>query len=160
MHFEYPVDWAAQQRIAAGFEQKSKAGFAVCAGAIDGILIWIKRPTLEDCEIAKCGAKKFFCGRKKKFGLNMQAPCNAEGCFLNVSIKHPAAMSDYLGFCTSLFKHKLERSGFLAPELCLFGDNAYVNTSYMATPFKGVKAKLHGVDNHFLVNQLGYDHRL
>jgi hypothetical protein len=137
MHFEYLADWwAAQRRLAAGFERKSKAGFAVCAGAIDGILTWIKRPTLEDCEIAKCGPKKLFCGRKKKFGLNMQATCDAEGRFLNVSIEHPAATSEYLAFCSS-FKRKLGRPGFLAPEFCLFSDNAYINTYYMATPFKG-----------------------
>jgi hypothetical protein len=120
------------------FERKSKAGFAICAGAIDGILIWIKKPAPDNCEIAKCGQKKFFCGCKKIFGLNMQAISDVEGCFLDVSIKHPAATSDYLAFCTSSFKHKLERPGFLAPELCLFGDNDYVNTSYMATPLKGV----------------------
>jgi hypothetical protein len=44
---------------------------------------------------------------------------------------------DYLAFSTSALKHKLEISRFLAPKLCLFGDNAYVNTSYMATPYKG-----------------------
>jgi hypothetical protein len=43
-----------------------------------------------------------------------------------------------LAFCTSSFKHRLERQGFLAPELYLFGDIAYIKTSYMATPFKGV----------------------
>jgi DDE superfamily endonuclease len=34
---------------------------------------------------------------------------------------------------------KLETKGFLAPGLCLFGDNAYVSTPYMATPYKNVK---------------------
>ena len=33
---------------------------------------------------------------------------------------------------------KLETPGFLKPGLCLFGDNAYVNTPYMATPYKNV----------------------
>ena len=28
--------------------------------------------------------------------------------------------------------------GFLAPDLCLFGDNAYVNDTFMATPFPNV----------------------
>jgi hypothetical protein len=100
-----------------------------------GLKSWL---TPEDCEIAKWGPKKFFCGRKKKFGLYMQATCDAEGRFLDVSIKHPAATSDHLAFCTSSFRHKLERQGFLAPKLCLFGDNAYINMSYMVTPFKGI----------------------
>ena len=34
--------------------------------------------------------------------------------------------------------HKLEKPGFLATGLCLFGNNTYVNTPYMATPFKNV----------------------
>jgi DDE superfamily endonuclease len=34
----------------------------------------------------------------------------------------------------------LEREGFLAKDLCIFGDLAYVNTSYMATPFKSVRS--------------------
>ncbi len=36
----------------------------------------------------------------------------------------------------SLF-HKLEE-GILAPGLCIFGDNAYLNTPYMATPYAAV----------------------
>jgi hypothetical protein len=137
LKFEFPEDWANQRLVAAGFEKKSRADFSICAGAIDGLLIWIEKPSLEDCERAKCGPKKFFCGRKKKFGLNMQGTCDSHGRFLDVMIEHPAATSDYLAFSTSALKHKLERNGFLAPGLCLFGDNAYVNTPYMATPYKG-----------------------
>ena len=33
---------------------------------------------------------------------------------------------------------KLLQQGFLAPGLCLFGDNAYINSFFMATPFAGV----------------------
>jgi hypothetical protein len=29
-------------------------------------------------------------------------------------------------------------AGLLAPELCLFGDNAYINSQFMATPYTGV----------------------
>jgi hypothetical protein len=67
----------------------------------------------------------------------MQGTCNSHGRFLDVMIKQPAATSDNLAFSTSALKHKLERDGFLAPKLCLFGNNAYVNTSYIATPYKG-----------------------
>jgi hypothetical protein len=79
--------------------------------------------------MAKCGPKKFFCGCKHKFGLNMQGTCNSHGCFLDIMIEHLAARSDFLALATSDLKHKLERNGFLAPELCLFGNNAYVNTN-------------------------------
>jgi hypothetical protein len=36
-----------------------------------------------------------------------------------------------------LLFHKLE-DGILAPGLCLFGNNAYLNTPYMATPYAAV----------------------
>jgi hypothetical protein len=135
---QFPSDHQAQKDIAQGFQRKSSAKFDCCVGAVDGILIWTEKPRPDDCKRTKCGPKKFLCGRKKKFGLNMQAVCDSERRFLDVAICHPGSTSDFLAFSTSPLKTKLEQPGFLAPKLCLFGDNAYVNTFYMATPFKGV----------------------
>jgi hypothetical protein len=140
LDIDFPKDHAKQKEIAAGFARKSGAFFTMCVGAIDGIMIWIEQPTKRDCVEAGCGPKKFFCGRKKKFGMNMQATCDSDGKFLDVSIMHPGATSDFLAFSTSPLKHQLEIPGFLATGLCLFGDNAYVNTLYMATPFKAVSS--------------------
>jgi DDE superfamily endonuclease len=78
-------------------------------------------------------------GRKHKFGLNMQAKCDADGKFVNISIAHPASTSDFLAFSTSKLQKKIESPGFLAPGLCIFGDNAYVNNSYFMTPFKNIR---------------------
>jgi hypothetical protein len=109
-------------------------------GVLMGMLLWIKKPDQTDCEVAKVGEIKFFCGRKGKFGLCFQGICDSEHHFLDVCIAHPASTSDYLAFCTSSLKHKLEKEGFLAPGLCLFSNSAYVNNEYMATPFKGVSS--------------------
>jgi hypothetical protein len=135
----FPADHQRQRELAFGFQQRSRAGFSSCVGAIDGIWIWIAKPKKGECEKVQCGRKKFFCGRKHKFGLNMQAVCDAEGRFLDVEIGHPASTSDFLAFSTSRFHSKLETDGFLADGLCLFGDNADVNQTYMATPFKAVR---------------------
>lgn len=137
----FPTDHAVQRQIAAGFKQNSRANFDNVAGAIDGMLAWTEKPHLRDCEGATVGPKKFFCGRKKKFGLNMQGVCDFEGRFLDVSIGHPASPADCLCFKTSSLYDQLEKQDdFLAPGLVLFGDNAHVNTTYMATPFKAVKS--------------------
>jgi hypothetical protein len=120
------------------FMSKSKPGFHCCAGAIDGMLLWLERPSEEECDIAQCGSSKFFCCWKHKFGLNLQGTCDANGHFLDVCIGHPASTSNYLSFATSSFKQKLESPGFLADGLCIFGDNSYVNCSYMATPYKNI----------------------
>ena len=140
LQIKFPTVHAHQKLIAEGFRKKSRVGFHRCTGAVDGLLVWIERPHCEECDAAATGAKKFFCGRKKKFGLNVQAVCDHEERFLDVCIGHPASTSDHLCFATSPLKNKLETRGFLAPGLCLFGDNAYANTFYMATPWKGVKS--------------------
>ena len=81
---------------------------------------------------------KFFCGRKHKYGLNLQAVCDHKKRFLDISINYGAASSDHMAFQVSHLKEKLNTPGFLADGLCLFGDNAYVNTEYMATPYPNV----------------------
>ena len=147
LQFEFPSKHAEQMQLASDFERLSRAGFDNCAGAIDGILVWIHKPTDEDC--GDIGAGKFFCGRKKKFGINMQAVCDAQRRFLDVDIRNPGSMSDYLVFMRSDLKHKLETPGYLAAGLALYGDNAYVNTPYMASPFKGVSDGPQDTFNYF-----------
>jgi hypothetical protein len=139
LKISFTTDYNEQCWIAHGFWTKSRARFSCCVGAIDGVLVWIEKPYEAEAEEAGCGGKKFLCGRKKKFGLNMQGTCDHEGRFIDVSICHPALTSDFLAFSTLDLKHKLEKRGFLAPWLCLFGDNSYVNTFYMALPFKSKK---------------------
>jgi hypothetical protein len=87
--------------------------------------------------------------KKAQICLNLQGTCDSEGHFLDVCIGHPASTSDYLSFSTSLFKAKLETPGFLAPGLCIFGNNAYVNCSYMATPYKNVPSGSKDNYNHY-----------
>ncbi len=107
------------------------------AGAIDGILIWVHKPSPKDCVDAGCSSGKFFCGRKKKFGLNCQAVCDVWGRILDILILYSGSTSDCLAFEGISLFHKLE-DGILAPGLCIFGNNAYLNTPYMATPYAAV----------------------
>ena len=133
----YPDNHDVQRLIARGFSQVSAANFGCCAGAIDGILIWIHKPSAKDCIKAGCDTGKFFCGRKHKFGLNCQAVCDVRGKILDLSILYPGSTSDILAFEGMSLFNKLE-NGLLAPGLCLFGDNAYLNTPYMATPYPSI----------------------
>jgi hypothetical protein len=138
--FSFPRQHSKQKAIAKGFKSVSKAGFGCCVGAVDGMLVWLEKPFERDCDIAQVGPKKFLCGRKKKFGFNLQGVCDHLGRFLDVCIGHPASTSDFLAFSISPLFSKLEEEGFLYPGLCLFGDNAYCNTNYMATPYKGIRS--------------------
>jgi hypothetical protein len=154
LRFTFPPSHAEQRFIAREFAKKSSAGFDCCVGAIDGILIWIEKPTIQDCEIANCGETKFYCGRKKKFGLNMMGTVDHVGRFIDVEIRHPGATSDYLCFETSTLKRKLDTPNFLAPDLVLFGDNAYVDSDCMVSPFKNPKVELGEDDFNFFHSQL------
>jgi hypothetical protein len=100
--------------------------------------------------LSVCPASKIY---RQQFGLNMQGICDNEGRFLDVLICHPGSISDFLAFSTSQLENKLEQRGFLAPGLCLFADNAYVNTFYMATPYKGKKSSSKD-DYNFYQSQL------
>ena len=52
---EYPASETAQLKVAHKFENASKVKFSNCAGAMDGILTWILKPSEEDANEAGCG---------------------------------------------------------------------------------------------------------
>ena len=56
--------------------------------------------------------------------------------FIDIDISHPGSTFDYLAFVTSSLKRKIDNDGILADNKYIFGDNAYVNTQYMRTPYK------------------------
>ncbi|KAL3772835.1 hypothetical protein ACHAW5_009512 [Stephanodiscus triporus] len=122
------------RKIAAGFEAVSTPGIRNCAGAIDGILIWIQKPSLKKTKKAGVDHKKFLCGRKHKYSLNCQAVSDCQGCIIDISIKYGGASSDCMAFEASDL-HKWLKNGLLhqdAPSnnerFVLFGDNAYLNS--------------------------------
>jgi hypothetical protein len=127
LQIDYPRCHTKQRKIAEGFKLKSLVGFDVCAGCIDGMLVWTEKPSEHDCMIFKCGAAKFLCGRKGKFGLNLQAICDSKRRFLECWILNPGSSSDYISYIRSPVGKDIMNNGRLAPGLALFGDNAYVN---------------------------------
>ena len=135
---KFPTDHSKQREIAQRFKELSEAEFDCCAGAVDGMLVWTHAPTLEDTIELGVGASKFYCPRKGKFGLNLQAICDDQYRFLDLSILYGGSSSDIVAFEASSIRSILEQPGFLAEGLCLFGDNAYVNRPCMATPFPNV----------------------
>jgi hypothetical protein len=137
-------DYKTQEEIAKGFQKRSGANFSRVIGAIDGILIWILKPLLQECYFANCGETSFNCSRKDKYGLNMQAICDDELRFIFIDLSWPGATADYMAWVTSWLCLDIElcqdtelpriKKGFT-----LVGDNAYVKTQYMSVPIKGTK---------------------
>ena len=131
---KFPDSHHKQVQMMKGFKAKSAVNIDCCIGAIDGILIWTHKPSVVDAKAIGFGPTRFFCGRKMKYGLNMMAVVDSRGRFMWVEARFPGAASDFYAFDESHLKKKIEKEGFLQPGLCLFGDNAYVNTPCMCTP--------------------------
>jgi hypothetical protein len=88
---------------------------------------------MKESKNAGVGQKKFFCGRKNKFGLNCQAVSDCRGRIIDISIKYGGATSDCLAFEASDLHRRLE-NGLMKKDgekerFVLFGDNAHLNTS-------------------------------
>jgi len=132
--FKCPASHEEQKKIAEGFLAKSHPGFMWCAGTIDCMLVWIEKPTETQCVEASVGCEKWFCGRKKRFGIPPQGTCDVEGRFLDAVMEHPASTSDFLAFATWPLHHKLEVQGLPAEGSCFFGNNVHVNCRHMASP--------------------------
>ena len=65
-----------------------------------------------------------------------------------MSIKYPAATSDCLSFESSQLYDDLSK-GLLAEGLCIFGDNAYLNSPFIATPYPNVSGGYKDAYNFF-----------
>ena len=141
LNIVFPDNHDEQEHLASEFKAKSEIDIDCCIGSIDGILIWIHKPTEADCERTGVGPKPYFCGRKKKYGLNMQAICDARRRFIWVDIQFPGATSDYFAFEQSELFQRLQEEGFIKPGLCLFGDAAYCNAPFMCAPFRNVQTE-------------------
>ena len=136
LDFQFPSSLAECQSISNEFSLRSKAGFTNSIGCIDGLLIWLEKTSKDQCNEVGVDCRKFLCGPKRKFGLNLQGICDARRRFTYISIQHPASASDYLAYVTSaLYGHLTNDDTALPNGYCLYGDNAYVNDTYMAVPY-------------------------
>ena len=136
LQFSFLTTSAQCESIASEFSHRSKAGFRNCIGCIDGMLVWTEKPSKKQCMEVGVNDGKFYCGRKGKFGLNLQALCDARHRFTYISLQHPASASNYLAFVTSSLCGQLTEGEGIPQGYCLYGDNAYVNELYMAVPFQ------------------------
>jgi hypothetical protein len=122
-----------QQEIAAGFFQKSAAGFDNVVMAMDGMLVWTTQPTAKDCLDVGIGERSFHCYRKDKFGLLLLAGCDHLCRFRWADITHPGIASDYTAWMTSTLGTKLRQPNqqIIVPRDTIVSDNALVETGYI-----------------------------
>ena len=77
LEFHFPTTQEQCKQVAEAFALQSKAGFSNCIGCIDGMLLWTENPNANESQKVGVDSRKFFCGQKGKFGLNLLSICDA-----------------------------------------------------------------------------------
>ena len=130
--FMVHADGTRLKAIAAGFGRHSGGIIGNAIGAIDGVQIAIKKPSLK--EVPNPTA---YYNRKGWFAINVQAIADSTGRIIWASIKAPGAMHDSGAFEITDF-HRTISYG-ISP-YHLVGDDAYSNSHMMLCPIPGVLA--------------------
>jgi hypothetical protein len=146
-----------------GFASRSRGGLRGCVGALDGLLVKVRRPQprwhpksvlLVSTQVEKsvdmiCEfVRRFYC-RKGFFAINVQAICDSQRRFLDASMRCPGAVNDNLAFGFSSMYKWLEDGGLadltrtaatalgLPNGFWIAGDNAYTCTDSLVVPYPG-----------------------
>jgi hypothetical protein len=117
---------------AHGFAKRSAypTVFKNVVGAIDGLFIKTRQPTVKDVG----NVRSYYSGHKKGFGINMQGVCDASCRFIGLSCNTAGSTSDYVAFRHANFYGHWPK--LPAPYMYL-GDCAYPLSPYCITPFVG-----------------------
>ena len=62
LDFQFPSTLAECQSISKEFSSRSKAGFTNCIGCINGLLIWLEKPSKDQCNEVGVDSGKFLLG--------------------------------------------------------------------------------------------------
>jgi len=101
-----------------------------CVACVDGWLCEIRTPSRRDAP----NSKSFFSGHYHCHGLNVQLACNANCQFVAVVVAAPGGTNNVAAYRRTNFKHYVDS---LPPGRYVLGDNAYICTEHLLTPFSG-----------------------
>jgi DDE superfamily endonuclease len=101
-----------------------------CVGCLDGILIKIQVPSAKEVG----NVKSFFSGHYHRYGINVQAVCDYQCRFICVAVAAPGGTNDIVAIRKTPIPGLLSQ---LPVGYYLIGDNAYIATERLLTPFKG-----------------------
>ena len=146
---DLPVSYEERTKVAQEWGARSEAFglFYGCVGAIDGWLCTLEKPE----DVPNPG--DYFSGHYQKFGINVQAVCDANLKFTYVAVAATGGTNDERAF-RKLHKLK-EWIASLPNGFFLVGDNAYSLTNKLLIPFSGAEKHDHWNDAYnFFLSQL------
>lgn len=101
-----------------------------CVAAIDGYLLQIQTPSSSETGHVKA----FFSGHYQAYGINVQAACDARCRFVYAALAAPGGANDIAAYRKTSLAGYVES---LPLGKYVIGDNAYVATEHLLTPFPG-----------------------
>jgi hypothetical protein len=121
------------QRMARAFTQSRASPLFGCVGALDGILIPIRKPRDDLCP------RKYFC-RKGYYALPVQVVCDSSYRFLFMSALTAGATHDNLAFSVSNLSEALTNNA-LPDGYWIAGDETYQCSDSLLTPWPSSLAR-------------------
>jgi hypothetical protein len=106
-----------------------------CVACVDGLLLRIQTPSSSETG----NVKAFFSGHYQAYGINVQAACNSRCRFVSVCIAAPGGSNDIAAFRKTPLAATLTK---LPLGKYIVGDNAYVCSESLLTPFSGKVAQM------------------
>ncbi|MGH7974145.1 MAG: transposase family protein [bacterium] len=129
---EFPAgDADALRKIADPFGKRSGGICGGCIGALDGICIRVREPAERETPFPAQ-----YMNRKGFFSLNVQAIADSNFIFRHVSIEASGSTHDWTAWQLSPLFRLLDNVG-LPAGFWIAGDEAFVCSEYMLTPFSG-----------------------
>ena len=119
-----------------------------CVGCLDGLLLRIQTPWTRDTG----HVKSYFLGHYQAYGINVQACCDSKCCFTFVCLAAPGGCNDIAAFRKTGLSTLINN---LPIGKYVIGDNAYICTEHLLTPFSGEERKEKAKDAYnFYLSQI------
>jgi hypothetical protein len=147
--YSFPNTAEKIQKAADSFKQHSTNGVLDgCVACMDGLLLQIQTPNSYETG----NVKAYFSGHYQTYGINVQAACDSQCRFVFAALAAPGGTNDIAAFR----KTKLHDIAAKLPlGKYIIGDNAYICTEHILTPFPGEQKKqAHKDAYNFYISQL------
>jgi DDE superfamily endonuclease len=149
LKYTFPQTPEEISTAAEGFKAISTNNFLIgCVGVMDGLLVRIKVPAASEVG----HVKSFYSGHYSAYGVNIQACCDHRCRFTEVCVVAPGGHNDINAFRKSTLPDLINN---LPIGHYVIGDNAYVCSEKLLTPYSGDSKNDKTKDTYnFYVSQL------
>ena len=149
LKYKFPETVEEIEQAASSFaEMSTHEVIDGCVGCVDGFLLQIQTPRKDETG----NVKAYFSGHYQTYGINVQAACDSQCRFIYAALAAPGGANDIAAFRKTTLFEMVQR---LPLGKYIIGDNAYVCTEHLLTPFSGEEKNQVEKDAYnFFISQL------